>query len=99
MFWEFGHHFVGKEYPKNAYQTRSPNICVREGDWKLMVNYDGTHVELYNLRNDVKETTNVAGQNPEVAEKLTKKAIDWYNEAFRKHAGELVAPPAKNKQQ
>lgn len=99
MFWEFGHHFVGKEYPKNAYQTRSPNICVREGDWKLMVNYDGTHVELYNLRNDVKETTNVAGQNPEVAEKLTKKAIDWYNEAFRKHAGELVAPPAKIKKQ
>ena len=95
MFWEFGQHFVGKEKPKKAYQTRSPNICMREGDWKLLVNYDGTDVELYNLKNDVKETTNVAEQNPAIKDRMKKAAIDWYNEAFRKHAGELVEPPVK----
>lgn len=90
MFWEFGQHFVGKPLPNNAYQTRSPNIAMREGDWKLIVNYDGTCVELYNLKEDVNETTNVADRNPKIAAKMKKQAIEWYNENFREYAGELT---------
>ena len=89
LYWEFGKHFVGKDLPRNAYQTRSPNVCVREGDWKLLVNYDGTCVELYNLKDDVMETQNVAGDNPEIAKRMTKMAIDWFKSSFRKHAGKL----------
>lgn len=90
MYWEFGQHFVGKEPPKNAYQTRSPNIAVRKGDWKLIVNYDGTSTELYNLKDDVNETTNLAEQYPKVAAKLKKMALKWYEKSFREYAGELT---------
>lgn len=89
MYWEFGQHFVGRPAPGNAYQTRSPNIAVRDGDWKVLVNYDGTSLELYNLRDDVYETENVADKYPKIAEKMKRMAIEWYNENFRKHAGNL----------
>lgn len=95
IYWEFGRHFVGKPLPRNAYQTRSPNIGVREGDWKLLVNYDGSMVELYNIAEDINETTNVAEQNPKITEKLKKQAIDWFNDSFRKHAGKLINPDLK----
>lgn len=97
IYWEFGKHFVGKPLPNNAYQTRSPNIGVREGDWKLLVNYDGTMTELYNIAEDRFETKNLADQHPEITEKLKKQAIDWFNDSFRKHAGELREPQPKNK--
>ena len=97
MFWEFGQHFVGKPLPGNAYQTRSPNICMRDGDWKLLVNYDGTMTELYNLADDKYETTNVAEKYPEITGKMKKQAIEWYNDSFRKHAGELTGPQPKQK--
>ena len=84
MFWEFGQHFVGKPLPGNAYQT-------------LLVNYDGTMTELYNLADDKYETTNVAEKYPEITGKMKKQAIEWYNDSFRKHAGELTGPRPKQK--
>lgn len=90
LFWEFGKHFVGKKLPKNAYQTRSPNLCVREGDWKLLVNYDGTGAQLYNLKDDVYETKDVSSEYPRITKRMAKKAIDWFKASFRKYAGELV---------
>ncbi len=90
LFWEFGKHFVGKNLPKSAYQTRSPNLCVREGDWKLLVNYDGTGVRLYNLRDDAYETKDVSEDYPKITERLKKMVIDWFKDSFRKHAGELA---------
>lgn len=92
LFWEFGQHFVGQNPPKNAYQTRSPNICMRQGDWKVMVNFDGTNVELYNLKEDVNEATNLAEKYPKRAAEMSKMAIDWYNYAFRRCAPKLVNP-------
>jgi hypothetical protein len=50
---------------------------VREGDWKLLVNADGSHVELYDLSGDPRETSNVAEQHPAVVERLTSLALDW----------------------
>ena len=89
MYWEFGQHFVGEPLPENHYQTRSPNIAVRDGDWKLLINYDGSMTELYNLKDDVNETTNVAEKYPSVTSKLSKLALAWYKQSFRKYAGEL----------
>jgi len=70
---------------------------MRDGDWKLLVNYDGTMTELYNLAEDRYETTNVAGKYPEITEKMKTQAIEWYNGSFRKHAGELTEPQPKDK--
>ena len=92
LFWEFGKQFVGKPLPANPYHTRSPNICMRDGNWKLIVNYDGSGAELYNLETDMFETENVAAGNPDITRKMSEEAIRWFEESFRMHAGELECP-------
>ena len=89
MYWEFGQHFVPREINESHFNTRSPNIAVRDGDWKFIINYDGSYPELYNLKDDVYETKNVKDEYPKLTEKYTKMAIDWYNKNFRKYAGPL----------
>lgn len=46
--------------------------ALREGDWKL-VNLGGGKLELYNLRQDLGETNNVAAQNPKILKQLQTK--------------------------
>jgi len=92
LYWEFGRHFVGQELPKNAYQTRSPNICMRKGNWKVLVNYDGTRLELYNLKMDAYERENLADKYPARAAKMARQAIRWFNDAFRCCAPALLDP-------
>ena len=75
IFWEYGRNTNAFAFPKGA--DRSPNVAVRDGDWKLLVNADGTDAQLYNLKTDVKETTNVLDQNPELALRLKEKALAW----------------------
>ncbi len=76
VFWEYGRN-NGKyfRYPKG--RDRSPNIGVREGKWKLIMNYDGTDMQLYNMEADKNEITNVIDQQPEVAKKLKEKLLLW----------------------
>jgi arylsulfatase A-like enzyme len=76
LFWEYGRNNTSFAYPMDA-KHRSPNVAVREGDWKLLVNVDGTGAELYDLANDAAETKNVAAEKPEVAKRLTEKALTW----------------------
>ena len=60
--------------------------AVREGDWKLVVNANDTdrskvegpdRVFLSNLARDASERDNIAGEHPEVVERLTKLHEDW----------------------
>ena len=50
---------------------------MRDGDWKLLCNYDGAHPELYDLAADRGETTNLAGQHPEIVARLTAAVVEW----------------------
>ena len=97
LYWEFGRHFVGKDKPKNAFQTRSPNVCMRDGDLKVIVNYDGTDLELYNLKLDRFETENLADKYPEIAKVMAEKAIKWFDYAFRRCAPEISEPVSASK--
>jgi arylsulfatase A-like enzyme len=54
-----------------------PDLAVRDGDWKLLINEDASKPQLYNLANDIAEATNLATQNPEVVERLKKMVLDW----------------------
>lgn len=62
LYWEF---YEG---------DRSPKQAVRSGDWKLIrfrfYEPGKEEVELYNLKNDIRETTNIAGTNPEKVKEL-----------------------------
>jgi len=55
-----------------------PDLAVRDGKWKLLCDYDGARPHLYNLKEDPRETKNLADTKPEVAEELIRKVIDWY---------------------
>ncbi len=54
-----------------------PDLAVREGQWKLMCDYDGGRVGLYNLETDPGETQNVAAQNAELAKRLVATTLNW----------------------
>lgn len=62
-------YFVRRE-GGSAYQGKTIE-ALRQGDWKLLQNSPFAPLELYNLRADPKETTNVAGQNKAVFNQLS----------------------------
>ncbi len=74
MFWEFGGF---KATERREGKNWSPNLAVREGKWKLLVDDDGSRVELYDLERDQNETQNRAAKEPLVAKRLTKAALQW----------------------
>jgi len=55
-----------------------PDLAVRDGDWKLLCEYDGSEVELFNLKSDRGEKKNLAKQHPEVVTRLRSAAIAWH---------------------
>jgi arylsulfatase A-like enzyme len=76
LFWEYGrNNDKAFGYPRG--RDRSPNVAVRDGNWKLLVNADGSGAELYDLSADPKENKNVAGDHPDVAERLKRMCLDW----------------------
>jgi arylsulfatase A-like enzyme len=54
-----------------------PDLAVREGKWKLLVNEDGGKPQLYDLGMDVAEKNNLADQQPQVVERLKKMVMEW----------------------
>ena len=81
LFWEFG---------KTKADRISPHIGVREGNWKLLVNADGSNTELYNMETDFNEQYNVAQTHPDITARLKKAAIEWFNKAYREYADNIL---------
>lgn len=75
LFWEYGRNDKAFAYPGG--KNRSPNVAVRDGDWKLLVNADGTAAELYDLAADPKEMHEQRAERPDVAKRLTDQALKW----------------------
>ncbi|MGQ9505428.1 MAG: sulfatase-like hydrolase/transferase [Thermogutta sp.] len=71
LFWEW--RFRVLNHPWN----RSPILAVREGDYKLLFNPDGSRIELYQIPKDPGEYNNVAPQNPEIVKRLMEKGLAW----------------------
>tara|TARA_R110002050_G_scaffold188756_11_gene323424 strand:+ start:6775 stop:8157 length:1383 start_codon:yes stop_codon:yes gene_type:complete len=75
MYWEYGRNSYAFHYPEG--QDRSPNLAIRSGKWKLLMNYHGNDVELYDMDKDRYETHNVANQHQDVIKGLKTKLIAW----------------------
>ena len=75
LYWEYGRNDQSFAFPTGL--DRSPNLAIREGNWKLLMNFDGTNIELYNLEKDSLETTNQVSANPQLAAKLEAKLLTW----------------------
>ena len=67
------------ENQKQQGRVDLPDLSVREGPYKLLVNTDGSKPELYDLAADEGETTNLASKNPKMTARLKKKVLKWYS--------------------
>jgi arylsulfatase A-like enzyme len=68
LYWHFPHYSNQKSRPSGA---------VRQGDFKLIEYYKDGSLELFNLREDLGETRNLADTMPAKARELRKKLRDW----------------------
>ncbi len=75
LFWEYGRNNTSFKYPEGT--NRSPNLAMRDGNWKLLVNADGTGAELYDLATDPQEAKNYAAQKPDIAAPMERAALQW----------------------
>lgn len=55
-----------------------PDLAIREGDFKMLMDTDGSRVELYNLSEDPGELLNISGEHPEIVERLSDTLLSWY---------------------
>ncbi|MFO7974323.1 MAG: sulfatase [Candidatus Hydrogenedentota bacterium] len=64
-------------YPHYGNQGGSPSAAIRDGEWKLIEFFEDGRVELYNLREDIGETNNLAAVMPDKTQELTNKLNAW----------------------
>ncbi len=55
----------------------TPVTYIHAGDWKLMEYLEDGRLELYNLREDIGESKNLAATNPEKTKELHGKLVAW----------------------
>ena len=75
IFWEYPR--TGKNPLPGIKKNVSPNLAVRQGQWKLLINADGSDVQLYNLEQDIGESENLARQYPDITERLSARVLAW----------------------
>jgi arylsulfatase A-like enzyme len=76
LYWEYGRNPTSFSYPSG--RDRSPSIAMLEGKWKLLVNADGSGVELYDLTADPNEARNLASEQEELVNRLKRAALGWF---------------------
>ena len=84
LFWHFPAYL--QSYQGLTDEQRDPlfrsRLCsiVRLGDWKLHHHLEDNALELYQLRNDIGETVNLASTHPEQAQILLTRLQTWRKE-------------------
>ncbi|MBI5769240.1 MAG: sulfatase-like hydrolase/transferase [Verrucomicrobia bacterium] len=74
LMWEWRFNIAGHV------NNRSPQLAIRDGDWKLLLNPDRSRIELYDLPRDRMQVDNVAGQHPDIVARLSEKVLAWAQE-------------------
>lgn len=64
-------------YPHYHSEGAVPHSAIRLDDYKLIHNLETNTVELYDLKNDVGETQNIAETHKELSNKLFQKLMEW----------------------
>ncbi|MBN1359680.1 MAG: sulfatase-like hydrolase/transferase [Sedimentisphaerales bacterium] len=77
IFWQYGKPYATL-MPGNP-DFVSPSLAVRDGDWKLLIDPDGSNGRLYDLGNDPGEKTNLLTRHPDKAKELWQKLRHWAN--------------------
>ncbi len=59
-------------YPHYGNQGGEPSSVIRKGDWKLIHYYEDGREELYNLKDDKEETSDVSTDHPDLVKQLSE---------------------------
>jgi len=84
LFW----HFPGYLGAGGDTWRTTPGGAIRSGDWKLIEFFEDGRRELYNLREDLGETQNLAAAQPEKVKELHERLVAW-----RKELNAPMPPP------
>lgn len=74
LLFEFGRNRKRGAQPDSR---RSPTLAIRDGDFKLLVNHDGSGAELYNIATDRLEKSNIADANTTLTTRLKQRLVEW----------------------
>jgi arylsulfatase A-like enzyme len=72
LFWEWRFNVAGHVL------NRCPMLAMRDGQWKLLMNPDGSRVELYDVPADASELNNLADRHPEVVKRMRERLLAWH---------------------
>lgn len=71
LMWEWRFNIAGEPF------HRSPQLAIREGDWKLLMNPDRSRIELYDVVKDPTQLDNVAEHHAGVVAAMSEKVLAW----------------------
>jgi len=71
LLWEFRFDIEGQCL------NRSPMLAIRDGDWKLLFNPDGSRMELYNIPRQPMELHSCAEKHKDIVARLKATALAW----------------------
>lgn len=78
LFWHFPVYLERYDGMKEEGPFRTtPAAAIRKNDWKLIEFFEDGKLELYNLKNDIGETRNLAEKNPGKLKELYNEMINW----------------------
>ncbi|MGB7344602.1 MAG: sulfatase-like hydrolase/transferase [Pirellulaceae bacterium] len=70
-----------------ASEADAPDLAVREGKWKYLIDYDETDPQLYDLNVDASESNNVVDVHTKTAARLKMALLEW-NQTMPADAGD-----------
>jgi len=76
LYFHFPAYLEGGKHNKALWRN-TPSSMIRMGDYKLIEYFEYGQLELYNLKNDLKESKNIALIKPQVTANLYKKLQAW----------------------
>lgn len=77
IFWEYG--AFGSIQPGKA-EHISPQLAMRLGNWKFLINPDGSGARLHDLATDLRERINLANTHPQLTADFTARTLAWWSE-------------------
>jgi len=67
-------------YPHYSNQGGKPGSAIREGNYKLIYNYEDESIELYDIKNDIGEKKNIAQLNRQIVIRMKSDLFKWLKE-------------------
>jgi hypothetical protein len=79
-----------------------PDLAIREGRWKLLVEFDGADPQLFDVTADPVESVNRAAEQAKVVESLKAKVLAWHDDvthsSTRMTTSLIAKPPVEDSQ-